>query len=75
MNKAKEQLASGEVTIMHTSQKITTKQIPEWLFDLATLRDDCIFDGVTETKTKKQIEKMSRAMFSGLLIAFRAEHR
>ena len=75
---AKDQLASGKITVARMSKGVTrTKQVtvPEWLFDLASLKDSWIFPNVIELHGAKHLQAISNAMFTGLLIAFRAKHR
>ena len=76
MNKsAKEQLATGEIVACNTIKGHTkTRQItvPHWLFDLATHTDEFIFENFQALDGKKHIEKMSTALFTGLIISLRS---
>ena len=75
---SKEQLASGQVIVSRIRQnKQTTKQIdvPQWLFDLATHKDEWIFSNVLELQGSKHLKDMSRALFTCLLINLRSKNR
>lgn len=68
---AKQQLACGEITV-------EGKQVPvpEWLFDLATRKDSYIFNTqICLEESKTQVEKMSKAMFTNLLIKLHAKNK
>jgi hypothetical protein len=79
MKTAKEQLASGEVIVTWTHKGKTcqkTIQVPERIFDLATHRDDWIFENhLALWQTSADLQDLSDSLFEGLLVRLRARHQ